>query len=868
MLKVIVAIIIAIGIIIIPANAQTSSEFGYKLHPEKLLENTTGDLEVYVTSNDYMVPKSIKNLKAISSDTNIIEIIDVEEDSTSFTKTIKIKAGKPGIATIALAAPGFASKEITLEVFNNNNYPTQMLMQVTPSEFPIDGPRFGYVAVELATTGGLPTIVSEDVIINIETPNTDVINLRNSEIIIKKGEYFAITEFDIVGSGDAIIFAKTEGMKRVSETVKILEPTGPLEIKLTVIPETYNSFSAADGYAIAQLVDAEGIPVPAEEDIYFELGVDSLSEVSVNSSNDFEEVVFDKQSLLIKKGEYSAFTKFTPRPNLVAFSNNPEQDFEMFVSVDNYLATGDTFTVLHDEVGGALEGEGPAITKVLPFLTTGKKEIIGVTYFETDTEVSRRIANSNERILTTVTVPVVAKNDYELNISSSESNTVNPENAIMKKGENSVIMYGNTGTMIPDSDVVLYITDNKGVKNINAEPNGPTEESISLKLEPLIPMILAGTNFPFVAYLDEGTETEEGTTTTATTEEGEAEVDPRLGATLFVKDGILTFAANDLVDIDSIKVNKNQEYVLSYPTIDEVGTTSLDAQIGSFEGSMSLTSHTTDPTSIHLGFTDNVLVGGDNLATIQLLDSVGNPVYAKKDITLELVSNDESVLKIPDQITISEGEYFKTFELESVSEGIVEIAILSEDLPLSKYDVNVVDISPILALDLLGTMNWNERIEAKLSVTIPEIQTSLDGFNVEWITDGGEVKSTEEITDKQGVATLNIIPNDKDKVSVTAKVSGNGLSAATISKTVDILNMPIIDAVEEETVEESPIGLSLDSTTMILIIIPVAIGGALFMLKRMDKLDMITEKIPIMEKLNMGDKIEEIKEKISDIRNR
>ena len=49
---------------------------------------------------------------------------------------------------------------------------------------------------------------------------------------------------------------------------------------------------------------------------------------------------------------------------------------------------------------------------------------------------------------------------------------------------------------------------------------------------------------------------------------------------------------------------------------------------------------------------------------------------------------------------------------------------------------------------------------------------------------------------------------------------------------------------------------------MILIIIPVAIVGALFVLKRMDKLDMITEKIPI------GDKIEEIKEKISDIRNR
>ncbi len=55
---------------------------------------------------------------------------------------------------------------------------------------------------------------------------------------------------------------------------------------------------------------------------------------------------------------------------------------------------------------------------------------------------------------------------------------------------------------------------------------------------------------------------------------------------------------------------------------------------------------------------------------------------------------------------------------------------------------------------------------------------------------------------------------------------------------------------------------------MMLIIIPVAIGAALFMLKRMDKLDMITEKIPIGDKLDIGDRIEGIKEKISDIRNR
>ena len=98
-------------------------------------------------------------------------------------------------------------------------------------------------------------------------------------------------------------------------------------------------------------------------------------------------------------------------------------------------------------------------------------------------------------------------------------------------------------------------------------------------------------------------------------------------------------------------------------------------------------------------------------------------------------------------------------------------------------------------------------------------------------------------------------------------MSGNGLSSATVSKTVDILNMPV-EKVLEETVTEPSIGLPLDNGTMMLIIIPVAIGGALFFLKRTDRLDMITEKIPIGDKLDIGDRIEGIKERISDIRNR
>jgi len=213
-------------------------------------------------------------------------------------------------------------------------------------------------------------------------------------------------------------------------------------------------------------------------------------------------------------------------------------------------------------------------------------------------------------------------------------------------------------------------------------------------------------------------------------------------------------------------------------------------------------------------------------------------------------------------VVVRSGDYFTTFEFEGINEGEIELAILSEDFSLLKYEINVVDITPKLSLNLLGGLNWNERIEAKLSVTIPEITVALDGFIVEWETDGGEVIDVEEITNREGIAIINIIANDKDTVSVTAKVSGNGLSSAVITKTGKILNMPVVEVLVESESGVLESEVLLDTNTMILIIIPVAVGAALFFLKRMDKLDMITEKIPI------GDKIEEIKERISDIRNR
>lgn len=862
----IITIMLFVSSLIIPVYAQSTAEFDYKMHPEKLLEDTIGTIQVFVSSNDIMIPLPISELKAVSSNTDVIQILEIKENNSKFSNEIIIKAEKSGIATIALAAPGIPSKEITIEVFNNNNLPTQLMIKATPQEFSIDGPKSGYIAVQFATTGGLPTAVQENTVVKIETPNTDVIKISDPEIIIDEGNYYGFSKFEVIGLGDAIIFAETDNMRKVSQIIKVLAPEETLEIELTIIPDRFNSYTGTKGYAIAQLVDGSGVPVQAEEDILLKLEVDN-PDVAVNTSNDLDEVYFDSDTITIEKGKYSAYTTFTPRPNLSDVSEISEQNFDMFVSVDDYLARGDSFTVAHDEIA-VLEGAGPAITQTLPFLTTGNEEIIGVTYFETQIEVSRKIENSNERETVLVTVPVTAKDNYELGIASSDTSVLNPNNAIMEKGNNAVLLTGKTGTMMTGNDLEIYITDNDGVKTVSPEPHGPLEDNIQLTIEPLLPMIMVKNEFPLLSYLVESSGEEEGESTS--TEEGEDEsVNFRVGPTLFVKDGILTFSANDIINIEPKNIEKNQEYALSFEIIEEVGSTDIEAQLGKYTGSATLTSHTTDPTTIHLGFVDNMLTNDRHLATIQLLDSVGNPVYANKDVIINLISNNENVLDLPETIIVKEGEYFKTVEIETFSEGMAEIAILSEDLPLSKYEITTVEIKPTVNLDFLGSVNWNERVEGKLTVTIPEIETTLSGFDVTWEASGGEILSKEVVTNELGIASINIVPNQGETLLVTGKISAGPFGEVTVSKDAAIQNIPIVETVETEAISEKTsvgdmvdLGFTLDTFTMLIIIIPVAIGGSLFFLKKTDRIDMITEKLPISEK------IEEVKERISDIRDR
>jgi len=200
----------------------------------------------------------------------------------------------------------------------------------------------------------LPTKAENDVIVRISSPNTDVVEIEDDKLVIHKGEYFAIGKFSVKNSGDAIIYAESVGMKKINGVVHVRKASTPLEIKLYVAPTTFNSYSNPTGYAVIQLQDADGIPVKAEKDIPVTLHVQN-PDAEINTSNDFEEILFASKNLVIKQGTYSAYTSFVPRPNLGLYTANDEQTYAISTSAEDYLARGSSITITHQEIG-ALQG--------------------------------------------------------------------------------------------------------------------------------------------------------------------------------------------------------------------------------------------------------------------------------------------------------------------------------------------------------------------------------------------------------------------------------------------------------------------------------------------------------------------------------
>ncbi|HEV2193485.1 MAG TPA: hypothetical protein VGR54_07715 [Nitrosopumilaceae archaeon] len=811
--------LILFGMIIFSTGAygQTPSELGYRFLPSKIVQNTDAVMQVYAKGTS--IPRNIDNLIATSSDSSIIQISSVEKDQSGLITVVNIKALNPGITNIDLAAPGFASQEVPVTVYGDNKVPTKLLIKTTPNSFSTIGAEKGYIAVELANDAGTPIKARQDTSITLSTTDSNIVNLQNTELTIKTGEYFAIVQFEVKKDGTAQISASAASMATVSSAVTVGTVATPKTIQLYVFPKILNSQQNSYGYVVAQLQQG-GIPVLATEDITLPVQVTNASGITMKNTSGENPTVSASAPIVIKKGSYWGYTQ-------ISVTAGTTGKWNVGLTAKGYLISP---LVPITTTKGPLLDDHTAVLDLLPVLATGQKELIGVMHLEDDS-----ISPPN---------PVTANNDLQIEVDSSDPNTLSIDKVKMDKGTGSALVFGKVGNTVPVQPALHVVTIGPPTvpQTYTSSVTVPTSNSLALVANPLVPAILTDNDFPLALYIT------------------------KIGAIDYFQKDLYSFTSpKDIFQTESKTLPQGESIVLLNSKSLKAGSSTITVSAGDLVTTLSINSLSSKPATVSIAYPDKILSNFKNTFSIQLLDSQANPVFLEDDTQFKLVSSDPTILSVPDSVTIKKGSYYQLFDAEASKSGTTELAVLTSNLPLAKFNIGVTSLTPAISISSNDYVDRNVIFSATINAQY--LGAHLNGMKVDWNVKGATIQNMDSVTDKDGNAKITLLSQDPKTIDLEASVSGGAFAVTTASKTINV-NLPLGSTSSSNTPSNTTpnttntTAFSLFGVNPMLIVIPVAAAaaGGIIILKKKNMLDGITEKINFMEKIS------ELKERITQSR--
>lgn len=716
----------------IKSYADNDYSFGVRLMPQKLIENSEGTLQVYALHNDHIYPQKIENMIFSSTDSSIVQVIGIENNSDNFIINIKLKTSGQGSAKIELGAPGFVSQEIPITVYGNENYPAKLLVQSTPSTFSINGPHTGYFTVELINNNNSPAVAKDNILVNLETSDSRVISLTDTHIIIKAGEYYGTAKFETKQIGTSQIFASTNSLQSASATVTVSQ-TGAPTIHLYVFPQKINNYQSSISYAVAQLTDASGVLTPAKEDITIPIRITDPN-ANVTNSSPIIQNVESNAPIIIKKGSYWGYTniavKAAANGTYDVFSSAPNG----YVNAAQNQITAFT-TKFYDDKSARLD--------ILPILATGKEELIGILHLEDK--------DGN---------PIIASHDFQVEIDSSDTDALAVDKVTLNKGSGVAPVFAKVGTSIPTSISLHVVTYDD--QTITPVISLPASNSFQLIAQPLVPKILSNSNFPIAIY----------------------QADSSGIPVYFSSDSALKVIPDGYFSIQQVAIHKGDPLILANASSSKIGTSTINLISDNYQASMSLQTINNSPSQVVLDYLNPIFLNMKNTMIAQIFDSGSNPVFAQKDITLKLVSNDKDILTLPENITITKGQYYIPLDIIPKATGTSQVSILADDMPLSTYKITVDSLSPTLNLVTPTSALPGETFIA--SVTAQDHGDPLRNMQVQWKVSGATIQNSDAVTNQNGTANILLLPNAGSTINISTNATGLGYIPSHVSKMITI----------------------------------------------------------------------------------
>jgi len=811
------------------AFAQEPKDFGYKLMPEKLVEGTEGLLQIYGLQKNIPIPTPIKDIIVVSSNQEVLQVLELDTNEDTAITSVRVKAVESGTAKIAIAAPGFVSKEFSLTVYDVKQGEQKILVKTVPDTFTVNGPTKGYFSVELADIDSNPTLAKKDTVVSISTSNPEIVTLIQKELIIKEGEYFAIGELQVNKPGEVSVYAESQNTDSGSSKVKIVrvedkdtDVDEDYMIQLYVIPEKISNFATSSTFAIVQLQTIDGTPVKATESIPVSLKIDHADPV-FNDKRNTEISTVD--SLIIPAGSTTGFAKLSVKAGI-------EETYQVNISAEDYLVSEpqEFKTVLTPDVDEPL-------TKLdtIPLLASGNEQLIGVLY----------PADKNGVAL--INLQTV---DSEINSSNRKALAISDDR--MEKGSGAKLIYGKLGVTKPNSLEITVLAEE--TETISPSVFGPEKSELKLVAEPLISKVMPKSNFPMTAYIKN-------------------EID---ASWYFPDTSNVVMIPNEFVKSTVQTISEGQSVAILDSYSNKEGKGTLEFESNEFATKLDLVTGISKPSTIKLTYPDHLLSGMKNTLSLQILDNSGNPIFANKDIEFKMATNDNTI-KLP-TVTIKKGTYNAFFDIIPNQKTITEISVLASDFPLSKFNLNTVETDPSLIISTVNTIEAGKPFDLVLDAKILDVP--IGNVEVKWDIQGAEIQQISDATDNNGKIKVSLIAGDADKISIKATTAD--FNQVTVAKEISVTKPgeAPIPTLENNPINSNPVTPSnpIENNIGFILIPGLAVGGTILIRKR-SLLEPLAERFPIIERaldrvdeiferFEISERFETIKEKIPIIKNR
>ncbi|MFZ0184816.1 MAG: hypothetical protein WBV92_01640 [Nitrosotalea sp.] len=765
------------------ADVSTPAALEMKIIPGKIVENTEGVIEVYSQTDD--IP--VDNLVATSSDPSIVQIMGIAQDQTHMISNIKIKAFAAGDVKIALAAPGFSSNEFDLTVYTDPNIATKLVIKVTPSTYATNGPKSGYIAVETINDNNVPTPVTSDMSISISTSDANIVTPVDNVLVIKKGEYYSVGQVTVNNAGTAQITASSSSMESVSTSITVNQISSQNTVQLYVYPQTINAYAESSAYAIIQLHDASGNPVLAKNDIPLKVQITNASGVGeINTSYESPLFQIGEQSV-IKKGTYWTYVPMEVTAGTTGTFNVTAYAAGNLVSPPVLLTSTNNNTLLDVK---------SARMDALPILATGQKELIGVLHLQ----------DPAGNIL-------LAKDNLKIQIDSSDPSVVSIPDVEMDQGSQEALVFAQVGNTA--NPVTLnVVTDNP--QTVTPVISSIQSDLRSLVADSLLANVLTHTTIPIAYYLTNNNALSFSTGETP-----------------------LMVSPSDSIQTDTLSIHEDQPILISDGVLLKDGLQNLSVISPEFASTFSIEGTSVTPESLEFDYPAKITSGIQDTFSVELLDSQQMPTYSNHDMIIKLVSSDPSVIEMPDSVTIPSGSYFTTFTVYAKSGGASEIALLANEIPLSKSVINVISITPDVTMQSADFGESNVPLSAKITATYKQVP--LNGLKVDWKVDGAKIQNMDSEINSQGTAKITFVADSPGQVHIEASVSGGSYTVTTSSKDITI-NAPLVSSTPSDNAPKTNLSI-LGDVNPLMLVIPVVAGIGILIFKKREMFEEISEII-------------------------